>query len=266
MAWLDQMGRMVIRTSTQVPFHVRRIVAQALDFPLRKIRVIKPRIGGGLGTKQEVLLEPLTAALVLATGRPVRFEMTRSEELISSRTRHPQIIDIRVAADADGSLRGIDLEPVMNSGAFGSHGLTVVCNTGSKVLPLYRWPNIRFHARTAYTNLPTGGAYRGYGATQGAFALECAMDELAESLGMDPIEFRLKHIIRKGESSPVFKALGEGKPGVEQTIGTQDIAKGTWMMTTKVRDEKLADDIRNGRINSWSVGMGCMGALERVAT
>ncbi|HIA01085.1 MAG TPA: xanthine dehydrogenase, partial [Myxococcales bacterium] len=222
--YFDEYGRLVIRTSTQVPFHVRRIVAQALDIPVKKIRVIKPRVGGGFGAKQEVLLEQLCAALTLKTGRPVRFEMTRAEEWISSRTRHAQIITMRAGADNDGSLRAIELKTIMNTGAYGSHGLTVVCNTGSKTLPLYRWPNMRFDASTAYTNLPVGGAYRGYGVTQGAFALECLMDEMAEKLGLDPIEFRLEHIIKRGEGSPVFKALGEGKPGVAQVITSTELA------------------------------------------
>ena len=225
MTWFDEHGRLVVRTSTQVPFHARRIVAQALDFPLRKIRVIKPRVGGGFGTKQEVLLEPLCAALTLATGRPVLFEMSRSEEWISSRVRHAQALTLRTGAMKDGSLAAIELKTVMNTGAYGSHGLTVVCNTGSKTLPLYRWPNMRFDAKTAYTNLPVGGAYRGYGATQGAFAMECQMDELAEKCGIDPVEFRLRHIIKNGETSPVFKALGEGKPGVEQVIMSTELAE-----------------------------------------
>jgi putative selenate reductase molybdopterin-binding subunit len=225
MTWLDSQGRLVIRTSTQVPFHVRRIVAQALDIPVRQIRVIKPRVGGGFGAKQEVLLEQICAALTLKTGRPVLYQMTRSEEWISSRVRHAQDLTIRAGVNKDGSLTAIELTTVMNTGAYGSHGLTVVCNTGSKSLPLYRWPNMRFDAKTAYTNLPVGGAYRGYGATQGQFALECVMDELAEKLGMDPIEFRLKHIIREGETSPVFKALGEGKPGVEMIIESTELVE-----------------------------------------
>ena len=225
MTWFDPNGRMVISTSTQVPFHARRIVAQALDFPLRNIRVIKPRVGGGFGAKQEVLLEPLCAALTLATGRPVLFEMSRKEEWVSSRVRHSQALTLRTGANKDGSLVGIELKTVMNTGAYGSHGLTVVCNTGSKTLPLYRWPNMRFDAKTAYTNLPVGGAYRGYGATQGAFAMECQMDELAEACGIDPVEFRLRHIIQNGETSPVFKALGEGKPGVEMVITSTELAR-----------------------------------------
>jgi putative selenate reductase molybdopterin-binding subunit len=219
-AWLDPYGRLTIRTSTQVPFHVRRIVAQALGIPVKRIHVIKPRIGGGFGAKQEVLIEDLVAVLAMKTGRPVKLEYTREEELVSARTRHPMVMYTRVGMAADGTLTAVDLRAIMNTGAYGSHGLTVMCNTGSKVLPLYRWPNVRFDGSTAYTNLPVGGAYRGYGATQGAFAIESAIDDACAKLGLDPLQVRLQNHIRAGQGSPVFAALGEGKPGVEMTIGS----------------------------------------------
>ena len=219
-AWIDPYGRLTIRTSTQVPFHVRRIVAQALGIPVKQIHVIKPRVGGGFGAKQEVLIEDLVAALALQTGRPVKLEYTRDEEFVSSRTRHPMVLYTRVGLAADGTLTAVDLRAIMNTGAYGSHGLTVMCNTGSKVLPLYRWPNVRFDGSTAYTNLPVGGAYRGYGATQGAFAVESCIDDACARLGLDPLAVRLQNHIRGGEGSPVFAALGEGKPGVEMTIGS----------------------------------------------
>lgn len=218
-SYLDEYDRLVIRSSTQVPFHVRRIVAQALDFPLRRIRVIKPRIGGGFGAKQEVLLEQLCAALTLATGLPVLYELTRAEEFLS-RTRHPQVLQVRMGADEQGKITGIDLDVLMNSGAYGAHALTVACNSGSKVLPLYPCDHVKFRARTAYTNLPVGGAYRGYGATQSAFAVECHVDDLAEQIGLDPLEMRKLNHIRTGQSSPIFAALGEGRPGVDQSIGS----------------------------------------------
>lgn len=220
LAMVDGNGRLLIRTSTQVPFHVRRIVAQALEIPVGQIRVVKPRIGGGFGVKQEVLIEDITALLALRTGRPVLFQYTRSEEFISSRTRHPMIIDLKAGMSKSGELRTISMDILSNTGAYGSHGLTVVCNCGSKVLPLYKWREIYFRGRAVYTNLPVGGAYRGYGATQAAFAVETAVDELAFAAGLDPLEVRLKNRILPGETSPVFKALGEGKAGVEQSIGS----------------------------------------------
>ncbi|MDP6490347.1 MAG: molybdopterin-dependent oxidoreductase [Kiritimatiellia bacterium] len=223
LAQVDSRGRLVITTSTQVPFHVRRIVAQTLQIPVQQIRVIKPRIGGGFGAKQEILLEDVAALFALRTGRPVLFEMTRSEEFISSRTRHPQRVRIRSGVTADGRITALGMDVVSNTGAYGSHALTVVCNCGSKVLPLYRTTNIHFEGVTVYTNLPVAGAYRGYGATQACFAVECHMDEVAEAIGMDPLKFRQMNHIRSGEGSPVFAALGEGKEGVEQAIGSCEL-------------------------------------------
>lgn len=216
--WLDSANRLIIRTSTQVPFHVRRIVAERLRIPVSRIRVIKPRIGGGFGGKQEVLLEDITAALTLATGLPVKLQYSRKEEFIASRTRHPQILKLKTGITRDGTLTAIDMQVLMNTGAYGSHCLTVACNTGSKVLPLLRCDNIRFKAVSVYTNLPVGGAYRGYGATQGYAALGIQADEMAEKINMDVTDFYKKNHIRAGETSPVFKMLGEGREGVLQSI------------------------------------------------
>lgn len=216
--YIDDRERLVLRTSTQVPFHARRITAKVLDIPVKKIRVIKPRIGGAFGTKQEVLLEPIVGMLTWRTKRPVRLLLDRSEEIVSSRTRHPMTVWVRTGAKKSGKITALDLKVLSNTGAYGSHGLTVMSNCGSKVLPLYKTNNVAFTGDTCYTNLPVGGAYRGYGATQAAFGVECAMDELAEKIGMDPVEFRLINHIKEGEGSPVFKALGEGTEGVEQTI------------------------------------------------
>ncbi|HOX46798.1 MAG TPA: molybdopterin-dependent oxidoreductase [Myxococcota bacterium] len=210
-------GRLRITTSTQVPFHVRRIVAQALGWPVSRLHVVKPRVGGGFGAKQEVLIEDVAAFLATRAGRPVYLELSRSEEFLS-RTRHPMVVRLKTGARKDGSLTAVDLGVLSNTGAYGSHALTVACNCGSKVLPLYRWPRLGFQADAVYTNLPVGGAYRGYGATQAYIAMEIQMDELAQALGLDPLEFRLRNHIRKGETSPIFAALGEGGEGVEQSI------------------------------------------------
>ncbi|MBW2701530.1 MAG: molybdopterin-dependent oxidoreductase [Deltaproteobacteria bacterium] len=217
-------GRLRLTTSTQVPFHVRRIIAQALEWPVSRLHVVKPRIGGGFGAKQEVLIEDVAAFLAIRSGRPVLFELSREEEFLS-RTRHPMVIRLKTGMKKDGSLTGIDLDVLSNTGAYGTHGLTVSCNCGSKVLPLYRWPRLKFQAESVYTNMPVGGAYRGYGATQAYFPLECQMDVMAEAAGIDPVDFRLMHHIRKGETSPVFKALGEGSEGVEQTVESVGLAR-----------------------------------------
>jgi CO/xanthine dehydrogenase Mo-binding subunit len=217
-------GRLRLTTSTQVPFHVRRIVAAALEWPVSRIHVVKPRIGGGFGTKQEVLIEDVAAFLAIRSGRPVLFELTRAEEFIS-RTRHPMVVRLKTGAKKDGSLTAVELNVLSNTGAYGSHALTVSCNCGSKVLPLYRWPHIGFAADAVYTNLPVGGAYRGYGATQAYLAMEIQMDELAVAIGADPLEFRLNNAIRKGETSPVFRALGEGTAGVDQSIDSNGLKR-----------------------------------------
>jgi CO/xanthine dehydrogenase Mo-binding subunit len=158
--------------------------------------------------------------LCLRTGRPVKHEYTRAEEFVSSRTRHPARARVRLGLAQNGAPTALDLDVRVNTGAYGSHALTVACNCGSKTLPLYPCPNVGFRADSVYTNLPVGGAYRGYGATQAAFAVEVALDMAAEKLGLDPVELRHRIHIHEGEGSAVFRALGEGKAGVEQTIGS----------------------------------------------
>lgn len=216
--YFDAHGRIVILTSTQVPFHVRRIVARSLNIPIRKIRVIKPRIGGGFGVKQEVLIEPLVTAIALKAGQAVCLKYTRKEEFVSSRCRHPQIIKLQTGIKKDGTVSAIDMRIIQNNGAYGSHGLTILCNTGSKILPLIKCPNVLFEGDVVYTNLPVGGAYRGYGATEGYFAMGVQLDEMAEKIGVDVVEWCKKIHIQVGETSPVFAALGEGVEGVEQNI------------------------------------------------
>ncbi len=221
LSYLDPDGRLVLYSSTQVPFHVRRIVARLLDLPVSRVRVIKPRIGGGFGTKQEILLEDVTGLATLRTGRPVFLELTRAEEIYASRTRHPFRVRVKLGAMADGTIHALDLEAISNTGAYGTHGLTVLSNAGSKTLPLYgRVPNVRFRGTVVYTNLPVGGAYRGYGASQACFPLETAVDEAAERLGIDALELRAANHIRAGETSPIFEQLGEGRPGVPMTISS----------------------------------------------
>ncbi len=214
----DEDDRLVVRTSTQVPYHVRRIIAPVIGLSPRRIRVIKPRIGGGFGVKQEVLLEDICALLTIATDRPVKLEYSRAEEFRSSRSRHPQIIRMKTGVKRDGTLVANQMTLLANTGAYGTHSMTVQSNTGSKTLPLYPCPNILFDAEVVYTNLPPAGAFRGYGVPQGAFALESHMDEVARQLGMDALELRRKNWIKEGEELPFAKALGEGKEGYDQVI------------------------------------------------
>ena len=215
--YLDEYGRIVIRTSTQVPFHVRRIVAQVLDIPVQKIRVIKPRIGGGFGVKQEIILEDVCAYITMKTGKPARALFTREEEFVSSRTRHQMKVNVKIGAKKDGIFNAIRMYVLSNTGAYGTHALTVASNAGSKTLPLYnKAPNVEYIADVVYTNLPIAGAYRGYGATQGYACLEQVVDEVAHKLELTPLEIRKKNHIKSGETSPIFRALGEGREGVTQ--------------------------------------------------
>ena len=217
-AYFDENNRLTLRTSTQVPFHVRRIIARVVGLPVARVRVIKPRIGGGFGVKQEVLIEDVTAHLCMKTGRPVRVRYNRQEEFRSSRTRHPQTLKLKTGLNRDGKLQSMSMKVIANTGAYGSHALTVQCNTGSKSLPLYRCENQLFEAHITYTNLPVAGAFRGYGAPQGLFAQEVLMDEIAHDMGLDPIELRRRNLVQVGDAPPLLEALGEGKAGFKQVI------------------------------------------------
>ncbi|MFL5624218.1 MAG: molybdopterin-dependent oxidoreductase [Ktedonobacteraceae bacterium] len=214
----DEDDRLVVRTSTQVPYHVRRIISPVIGLPPRRIRVIKPRIGGGFGVKQEVLLEDICALLTIATDRPVKLEFSRAEEFRSSRSRHPQILRMKTGVKRDGTIIANQMTLLANTGAYGTHSLTVQSNTGSKTLPIYPCPNIRFEAEVVYTNLPPAGAFRGYGVPQGFFALESHIDEIARQLGMDALELRRKNWLKEGDENPLAQALGEGKEGYAQII------------------------------------------------
>ncbi len=260
-AYLDEEDRLVIRSATQVPFHVRRIVARALGLPLSRIRVVKPRIGGGFGTKQEIILEDVAAALALRVRRPVVMKYTRAEEFTSARTRHPMKVRVKLGAKKDGRIHAIEMDVLSNTGAYGTHSLTVLSNVGSKTLPLYnKAPHLWFHGKAVYTNLPVAGAYRGYGATQGYFALEVAIDELAEKLGMDPLELRLKNHIRAGESSPIFEKIGEGREGKAQVVKSCALAECIREGAKRIGwYEKRGKHLRDG---PWVHGVGMAVAMQ----
>ena len=224
-AYLDEDDRLFVRTSTQVPYHARRIIAPELGLSVSKVRVVKPRIGGGFGNKQEMLLEDAAGALALATRRPVKIEHTREEEFRSSRTRHAMRIRVRMGVSNAGDIQAIDMNVLSSTGAYGTHGFTVTGCAGSKVLPLYRAKAMRFHADIVYTNLPVAGAFRGYGAPQGFFAVESAADEAALALGLDPLEFRKRNVIREGEWDPVSVAMGEGGHGFPRRMNSYGLMR-----------------------------------------
>ncbi len=220
--FFDEDRRLVVRTSTQIPYHCRRMLAFALDIPVRNVHVIKPRVGGGFGNKQEVVTEPLAAVLAMKTRRPVKLEFNRTEEFTIARMRHPQHLRMKTGVRRDGSVVANALYVLTNTGPYGTHALTVTGNTGTKPLPLYRAPNLKFYADIVYTNLPIAGAFRGYGAPQGFFAMEVHMDEVADALDMDPLEFRRQNHIRVGDTDLMSAAAGEGsgkKPRVMHSCG-----------------------------------------------
>lgn len=207
----DQDDRYHFITSTQVPYHARRQLAQLFDVPIRDIRVTKPRIGGGFGGKQSIVLEPIALALTMATDRPVKLEATRKEEFHAMRVRRPASVSVRSVVTDDGDLEAIDMSVLTNSGAYGSHGLTASGAVGKKQLALYtHTPNLRLEMTAAHTNLPVAGAMRGYGAPQGHFALEGHMDAVARELEMDPIEFRSRNVIGEGDLDIASSILKEG--------------------------------------------------------
>ncbi len=220
-SFFDEMGRLVIVSTTQVPFHVRRIVSKVCEFPLSKIRVIKPRIGGGFGGKQEVFLEQLVALATIKHKRPAKAVLSRKEVFQNSRTRHPVRVRLRTGVKKSGEITFLEMDSLLNSGAYGTHALTVLSNCGAKVLPLFnKIENLHFLGRSVYTNLPVGGAYRGYGATQGYFALNQQLDIITRKLDIDLLQYIKDYHIRVGETSKVFKAIGEGTEGVTQIVNS----------------------------------------------
>lgn len=213
-------GRVVIRASTQVPWHLRRIVATLLDIPETKVRVIKERVGGGFGAKQDIVLEDVAAYITWQTGKPVYFRYTREEEFIASRLRHPMTITAKLGAKKDGTLTAIRLDILADTGAYGVHCLTVPMNACSKTLPLFTCPNAYYTVTTYYTNHPIYGAYQGYGAPQGSFAVQVACAELCQKLGIDMYDFLQKNCVHKGTQLDILKSLGEGREGIAQKVSS----------------------------------------------
>lgn len=265
---LDYQGRLVITSSTQVPFHVRRILANALDLPISKIRVIKPRIGGGYGGKQTLHNEMFAAAVTLKTGKPAKVVYSRKEAFEATTTRHPMRLTVTVGADAAGKIKAIDIQGLSDTGAYGDHAPTVFWVCGQKALPMYnKVEAARYQGKAVYTNNTPSGALRGYGATQGNFALESAINELAEKLGMDPVKLRQKNMIANGE------VLGTFTPGVDDSenildscaldycvqrgmelIGWQDKYPNQELETNKVRGVGMAVTLQGSGIAGIDMG------------
>jgi len=197
--WFDDDGRLVVRTSTQVPFLVRTELARILALPPERVRVLTARVGGGFGGKQELLTEDLVGLAVLRTGRPVQWEYTRTDELTTAPCRHPFRVSVRVGASADGVLTALAIDVLTDAGAYGNHSPGVMFHGCHESMALYRCPNKRVDARSVYTNTLPSGAFRGYGLGQVQFAIESALDELARRLGMDPFDLRRRNMIMPGD-------------------------------------------------------------------
>lgn len=199
-AYMDTFDRLNVVSSTQVPFHIRRMVANALELPKSQIKVIKPRIGGGFGAKQTGCTEIFTAFVTWKLKKPCKLVYTREETFMASNSRHEMKMHVKIGAMKDGEIRAIDLYTLSNTGAYGEHGSTTVGLSGHKSLPIYNHVKAsRFVSDVVYTNTMTAGAYRGYGATQGQFAVESAVNELADTLHIDPCELRLKNMVQEDE-------------------------------------------------------------------
>ena len=253
--YMDHFGRLIVLSSTQIPFHVRRIVGRALDIPASKVRVIKPRIGGGFGAKQTSVSEIYPAIVTWKTGRPSKMIFSRYESMICSSPRHEMEITVRAGADENGIVRAIDVHTLSNTGAYGEHSSTTVGLSGHKSIALYRHTEAyRFSFDVVYTNVQAAGAYRGYGATQGIFAVESAVNELAHKMGMDPV--KLKELNMPVEGGPL--------PGYHDVPFAQSCSMDRCM----ARAKKMMDwdskyprrDMGNGKVRGVGGAMAMQGS------
>lgn len=247
---VDSSGKLTIYGTTQIPNHSRRILSKILGLPMSKIRIVKPPIGGGFGSRQNLHHEPVVALLALKTGLPVKIEYTREEEFFASTVRHPTIISFRTGVKRDGTLMGWFVKVIANSGAYTGH-TPILVQTLLKKNP-YRVPNEKYEAYCVYTNLPNSGAFRGYGNPQISFARECHLDRIANELKIDPIEIRVKNKLRVGDVNPLNPSMGWtlDSCGLEECLraGAQQFEWGK--KRSKLRD--LSSEKRGG------VGVACM--------
>lgn len=253
--YMDHFQRLTVVSSTQIPFHVRRIVGNALNIPSSKVRVIKPRIGGGFGAKQTSVSEVYPALVTWVTGKPSKIVFSRKESMIASSPRHEMEVHIRMGADENGIVKAIDLYTLSNTGAYGEHGPTTVGLSGHKSIALYRHTEAyRFAYDVVYTNMQAAGAYRGYGATQGIFAVESAADELAHKMGMDPVKFRELNMPMEGEALPGYPDVPiNGSCTMDKCLARAKEMIG-W-------DEKYPfRDMGNGKVRGVGIAMAMQGS------
>ncbi len=259
---IDTYGRLNVVSSTQIVFHCRRIISNALHIPKSMIRVTKPRIGGGFGAKQSSVSEIYPAFVTWMTKKPSKIVFTREESQIASSPRHEMEITVRLGAMKDGHIRAVDLYTLSNTGAYGEHGPTTVGLSGHKSIPLYgRVEAFRFGYDVVYTNVMSAGAYRGYGATQGLFAMESTVNELASMLKMDPIELREKNIVKEGDIMPAYYgepnsscALDRCLKRVKEMIDWDNKYPVRKISETKVRAVGMAMAMQGSGISGVDVG------------
>ena len=252
--FMDAYGRLNILSSTQIVYHVRRIISNALGIPKSRIRVSKPRIGGGFGAKQSVVAELFPAFVTWKTGKASKMIFTREESQIASSPRHEMEVHVRLGASREGKIRAIDVYTLSNTGAYGEHGPTTVGLSGHKSIPLYRDLEAhRFAYDVVYTNRMSAGAYRGYGATQGIFALESAVSELAAKIGMDPTKIREMNMVREGDVMPAYYGETANSCALDRCL-----ARAKEMLKW---DEKYpCKDMGNGKVRSVGVSMAMQGS------
>ena len=252
---LDRYGRLHVISSTQIVFHTRRILSRALGIPKSRIRVEKPRIGGGFGAKQTAVCDVYPAFVTMKTGRPAKVSYTREEAQIAGSPRHEMEIHVRLGANRDGKIRVMDLYTLSNSGAYGEHGPTTVGLSGHKSIPLYTGSleAHRFRYDVVYTNHQAAGAYRGYGATQGIFAVESVVNELAEKLGMDPTVIRDKNMVREGMVMPAYYGEPNNACALDRCM-EHCRRMFRWEERYPVRD------MGNGKVRSAGVAMAMQGS------
>lgn len=251
--YLDHMGRLVVISSTQIPFHVRRHLSRALNIPSSKIRVIKPRIGGGFGGKQTACVEIFSALVTLKTGKPAKLIYSRKETFNCSNSRHAMKMKVRMGATKDGIIKVIDINALSDTGAYGEHASTTFGLVGEKSMPIYnKLEAARFTGNVVYTNKMPAGAFRGYGATQGCFAVESTINKLAVQLNIDPVELRLKNIVKEGETTFAYdKSINSAN--LEECI-----RKGKEMIKW---DEKYpSKDLGNGKVRSVGMALTMQGS------
>ena len=245
-AWVDSAGILNVRSSTQVPFLTRRALADLFDLAPDKVRVFCERVGGGFGGKQEMFVEDILALAALKTGRPVKFELTREEQFISTSTRHPMRVTVRAGADKHGKLTALALDVLSNTGAYGNHAGPVLFHSVGECIGVYNCPNKKVDAVAAYTNTVPSGAFRGYGLPQTLFAVEAAIDELAKGLGISPYEFRRLNVVKSGDPmlsppGPAHADVLYGSYGLDQCLDLVERA-----MQTETPDPTLSGDWLTG--------------------